>query len=344
MTRFITALPLSLVLAAPALAGPPITTQGPGDGVAPMVGESSDVELDVECQVNGRTERYTIRGDILVGHDGVVIEMAQGNYRVALAEGNLLLSETRAQISGGPDVGKWDCVAATGPVPTPGSVADDGAMAALEQRLATMRAALEASQEDLVTAVAERNAAHAALEEMRAARTQDAAEIASLERELAESLSAEARAQAAMAEAQAQVEAGAAARAELEARLAAAEARSTELEGTAAGASEAQAQIARLEDQVVTLEAELARAERDMAALQAEVEEAQAASAMEDATEDSTEAGLPTFDADAALEMVEGAEIGAIAREALVTAIEQARNNPAMGAEVMARLQAVLGE
>ena len=340
MTRFITALPLSLVLAAPALAGPPITTQGPGNGAAPMVGESSDVELDVECQVNGRTERYTIRGDILVGHDGVVIEMAQGNYRVALAEGNLLLSETRAQISGGPDVGKWDCVAATDPVPTPGSVADDGAMAALEQRLATMRAALEASQEDLVTAIA----AQAALEEMRAARTQDAAEIASLERELAESLSAEARAQAAMAEAQAQVEAGAAARAELEARLAAAEARSTELEGTAAGASEAQAQIARLEDQVVTLEAELARAERDMAALQAEVEEAQAASAMEDTTEDSTEAGLPTFDADAALEMVEGAEIGAIAREALVTAIEQARNNPAMGAEVMARLQAVLGE
>ena len=55
--------------------------------------------------------------------------------------------------------------------------------------------------------------------------------------------------------------------------------------------------------------------------------------------------GVPIlFDADAALAMLEAAEIGDIARAALTAAVEQARENPELAAEVMTRLESALGQ
>ena len=241
MPRFLSALPLALTLAAlsaPAVAGPTISTQGPDDGGAPAAGAGAGFVLD--CRINGRLERYAIVGTVLVDRPGSVIQLDTGVFSILTDQGNVLLTEDSAQITGGPDAGKWDCVRGSAtPAPTgnPGTapIADPGALAALQQRL-------DAAQNAIAAAEARRNAA---LEE-----------IDALQAELAAVMSEEA---------------------------------------TDAGA-----------------------------------EAGQGAAMM--------------FDADAALAMLEAAEISDIARAALVAAVEQARDNPDMAAEGMARLQNAMGQ
>ena len=322
MVRFLSVLPLALALSAPAIAGPTVSNQGPGDGGAPVSGVRSGFAL--ECQINGRTERFVIAGNALVGRPGTVTLMDRDVYSVLTDQGRVLLTGDSAQITDGPDAGKWDCVQIS-VAPAPGGTAPSGDpadLAALQQRLASAQAALEATQEDLIATIGERDAAHA--------------EFSRLDRQLNESLAAVATAQAAQASAEV-------AAAERETAL------SEAMTALAAREGELAASIAARR----ALEVELAEVLAENAALTAgmavdgmDEEEMRDDEPMPDmTTEEAADADTPMmFDADAALSMLEAADISDISRAALSAAIEQARDNPDMASEVMARLQNALGQ
>jgi len=325
MPRFLSALPLALTLAAlsaPAVAGPTISTQGPDDGGAPAAGVGAGFVLD--CRINGRLERYTIVGTALVDRPGSVIQLDTGVFSILTDQGNVLLTEDSAQITGGPDAGKWDCVRGSAtPAPTgnPGTapIADPGALAALQQRLDAAQTAIAASE-------ARRNAA--------------LAEIDALQAELATSLHMEQTEQAARLRAEAILAERDADLAEARERIQAGELERADLEAALAEAEAANA--------VLSAELAAAQAEEDMTESEMDGDGAPGAEVMsEEAADAGAEAGQGAammFDADAALAMLEAAEISDIARAALVAAVEQARDNPDMAAEVMARLQNAMGQ
>jgi len=305
MVRFLSILALA-AMSTPAIAGPTISTQGPGDGGASAPGAGANFVLD--CRINGRAERFAIAGTVLLDRPGSVIMLDTGVYSVITDRGTVLLTSDSAQIADGPDAGKWDCVEAAAGSPA----GDPGAMAALQQQLATARAALEATQGDLMTTIMERDAAQTAVAAAETRTNAALEEIEVLRSELAASLHVEETAQAALiraeddlADALERIEAGEAERAALETALAAARA-----------------------------EADMTEADMDDAAPDADV-----------TSEAATDQGAEVmFDADAALATLEAAEISDIARAALMAAVEQARDNPDMVAEVMARLQNALGQ
>jgi hypothetical protein len=355
MARFLSALPLALTIAAlsaPANAGPTISTQGPGDGGAPDAGGTSS--LSVICQVNGQSEPVSVVNGTYRDVDGIrdatVTELEPGVFFIDSGNSTMVLTATSAQVTGGPEAGKYDCVevsAAPAPTGNPGAAptGDPGALAAMEQRLATARAALAATQDDLIGAILDRDAARnsiAAAEGQRDVAQQD---IRVLQGELAAIREAQAAAQAARAGAEAEVVAREAAL--LEARQ---QIRNGDLER-----AELEAGLAAAEATNAALSAELAAAEAENAALSAELAAAEAhADASDDAAEampeddtDMAEADQDTtmmFDADAAMAMLEAAEISDISRAALMAAVEQARENPAMANEVMERLQNAMGQ
>ena len=334
MARFLSPLPLALTLvalSAPAFAGPTISTQGPGDGGAPVAGDRAMLALD--CQINGRTETFVIVGNALADRVGTVTQLDTDVFSILTDQGNILLTADSAQITGGPDTGKWDCVPAAAPsaptgVPDSTATSDPGAMAAMQQRLATARAALEATQEDLIAAIMERDAARDAIAAAEDRRSAALEEIGVLQTELAASLHMEQTAEAARVRAEDIL-------AEREAELAA-----------------VQAVVQAGEVERAELEVALAAAEAANAALTAELAAAQSGESMAENEMDSDATpeeagdmgGSMMFDADAALAMLEAAEISDISRAALMAAVEQARANPDMAAEVMARLENALGQ
>lgn len=326
---FFSALTLS-ALTAPVLAGPAISTQGPGDGGAPPAPDST--AFAVECQINGRSESFVIAGDALAGRAGSVTRLDAGVFSILTDQGGILLTGDSAQIDGGPDAGKWDCVPATAALVTNGGAftADPAAQATLEQRLATARAALEATQDDLIATMIERDAAQDAVAAAEARADAAVQEIEALQSELAASLHMEETAQAARIRAEEMLS-------EREAELAAAR---QELQARQTRGAELETALAAEEAENAALRAELAglRAEEDMTQRDMDGDDAPAESAAPEASVE------PQFDADAALARLEAADIGDIARAALRAAVEQARANPEMGAEVMARLQAALGQ
>ena len=209
----------------------------------------------------------------------------------------------------------WPWSARSTADPGPTDAGDPGALAALQQRLASERAALAASQEDLITAIGERDAARRAVAEAENRAAAALAENEVLLTELAASLHMEETAQAALARTEEDL-------AERDAEL-----------------SEAQERIRAGELERAELEAALAAAEDATAALSAEL------ATLMQTGEDMSDQGVPIlFDADAALAMLEAAEIGDIARAALTAAVEQARENPELAAEVMTRLESALGQ
>lgn len=340
MARFLSPLPLVLTfvaLSVPAFAGPPISTQGPGDGGAPVAGDRATLALD--CQINGRTETFVIVGNALADRVGTVTQLDTDVFSILTDQGSILLTADSAQITGGPDTGKWDCVPAAAPSAITGgtdaaSTSDPGAQAALEQRLATARAALEATQEDLIATMMERDAARDAIAAAEARRNDALADIDALQTELAASLHMEETAQAARLRAEDMLTER---EAELAAALVQVQAGETQRDELMAALAAAEAANATLSAELAAVQAEEGMTESDMGGDEASEEEVM--------SEEAADLGTPMmFDADAALAMLEAAEISDISRAALMAAVEQARENPDMAAEVMARLQNALGQ
>ena len=311
MTRIYSAVPFAAILAAisaPVFAGPTISPQGPGDGGAPVSGAHASLAL--ECQINGRSETFVITGGTLADRPGIVTRLDLDIYAILTDRGRILLTGDSAQITDGPDAGKWDCVSASlAPPPT----ADPGTTDAGDP------GALEASQEELITAIGERDAARLAVVEAENRAVAALAENEVLLTELAASLHMEETAQAALARTGEDL-------AERDAEL-----------------SEALRRIRAGELERAELEAALAAAEEANAALSAELTAMMQAGG--DMPDQAADQGAPVmFDADAALAMLAAADIGDIARAALTAAVEQARENPDLAAEVMTRLENALGQ
>ena len=339
MARFLFAPPLTLTLvalSATANAAPTISTQGPGDGGAPAIGASSS--LSVVCQIDGRSEPLIVENGRLRNADGItgatVTELEPGVFLIDRGQSTMVLTATSAQINGGPDAGKYDCVqASAGPAPIADPVTapaiDPEALAAMEQRLENARAALAATQDDLINAMLARDTARNILADVEGQRDAAWEDLRGLQVELAELRDALSSAQAAQASAEA----------DLAARDAALRA--------------AQEQILTGDQERANLETALAAAEAENAALRAELAaiQAEAAEAEEEAMpeeegdmgEGDQDAAL-IFDADAAMAMLDAADISDISRAALRAAVEQARANPAMIGEVMMRLQNAIGQ
>jgi hypothetical protein len=356
MARFLSNMSLALVLStmsAPALAAPPISTQGPGDGGAPDVGGSSS--LSVVCQINGQSEPASVVNGTFRDAEGIldaiVTELEPGVFLIDTGQSTMVLTATSAQITGGPEAGKWDCVqvsAAPAPVsdPVTAPAVDPAALAALEQRLANARAALAATQDDLIGAILDRDAARNFLVDVEVQRDEAWVDLRGLQVELAAVREAQATAQAAYAaallEARQLIRNGNLERAELETGLAAAEATNADLS----------AELAAVAAENTALSAELAaaQAEAEMAESDAGDDAASEEGTMTEEDTDMSEAGqgdqdiTMMFDSDAAMAMLDAAEISDISRAALRAAVEQARANPAMIGEVMTRLQNAMGQ
>lgn len=364
MTRLPFALTLSL-LASPALAGPPL------DQPAPAPAATSGTATVYDCQIAGRTERFVIADGTLAEGPGTLSVLTEGVYAVTRDGVTYLIDPTGVQIDQGIDAGKWPCVeSAAAPAP---AVPDAGQMARiveLEAELANLQAALSAANGERDAAIAARQAALAARDEAQASSA--AASLAAqtalndsaalqAQVETAETAAATAIAAQTAAEARsAELEALAAVRAadlvelqalldEMNATLASTEARVAELEAAANADAAEIAQLRTLQAQtaeerataearVVELELSLAAA---MAALEEDVAEGDAA---EDMFEDQSATEDEEFDADAALLAIEDSDLSPISRAALAAAVEQARNNPGLVAEVVTRLQNALGE
>lgn len=280
MTRPLLTLPLALsLLTTPALAGP----GDPGAGAADA--------LVLDCQINGRSERFSIADGALSDGNGSLSVLGEGVYAVTRDGTTYLIDATGVQVDTGPDRGKWDCVEGMG-----GGSADLDLLARvteLEGEVATLEAALNAAQGDREAAIVSRDLAEAALDEAMAGR---------------DALSA-------------RVE-------ELQALLAAAEAEN----------AEAQVQIETLGTELNAALARIAMEEREAA-------EGEAPMDAPESTEPDPAAAMTVegFDPDAALAAIAGSDLGPIARTALSEAVERARTDPDLVAEVVARLQQALG-
>lgn len=339
------------LLSAPAFAGPPEN--------APAAGASERVVFD--CLVNGRSLRFDIAGDQLADGSGTVTMLADGVYAISQAGQTYLIDETGLQIDSGPDAGKWDCQRGTvtpaggatgsgeGYFPQ-GDAAQLGRIVELENEVANLQAALTAAEGDRDAAVVARDVAQTNL----ATAMEGQAETAALQARAQE-------AEASAAALQAQV-------AELQGALASADAADAEQQAAMNGlAEELNASLAR----IAALEAQLAAATMDAPVEettdQPTEEPSQAEAAPSEAPEDSEQPtqedaaeedvdgaaaaeleeadaghGDP-FDADALLAELAEADLSPIARAALSAAVEQARENPALAPEVLARVERATG-
>ncbi|WP_370270558.1 hypothetical protein [Nioella sp.] len=339
------------LLSAPAFAGPPED--------APVAGASERVVFD--CLVNGRSLRFDIAGDQLADGSGTVTMLADGVYAISQAGQTYLIDETGLQIDSGPDAGKWDCQRGTvtpaggatgsgeGYFPQ-GDAAQLGRIVELENEVANLQAALTAAEGDRDAAVVARDVAQTNL----ATAMEGQAETAALQARAQE-------AEASAAALQAQV-------AELQGALASADAADAEQQAAMNGlAEELNASLAR----IAALEAQLAAATMDAPVEettdQPTEEPSQAEAAPSEAPEDSEQPtqedaaeedvdgaaaaeleeadaghGDP-FDADALLAELAEADLSPIARAALSAAVEQARENPALAPEVLARVERATG-
>ena len=339
------------LLSAPAFAGPPEN--------APAAGASERVVFD--CLVNGRSLRFDIAGDQLADGSGTVTMLADGVYAISQAGQTYLIDETGLQIDSGPDAGKWDCQRGTvtpaggatgsgeGYFPQ-GDAAQLARIVELENEVANLQAALIAAEGDRDAAVVARDVAQTNL----ATAMEGQAETAALQARAQE-------AEASAAALQAQV-------AELQGALASADAADAEQQAAMNGlAEELNASLAR----IAALEAQLAAATMDAPVEettdQPTEEPAQAEAAPSEAPEDSEQPaqedaaeedvdgaaaaeleeadaghGDP-FDADALLAELAEADLSPIARAALSAAVEQARENPALAPEVLARVERATG-
>lgn len=158
MTRPLLTLPIALsLLAAPALAGPEESGAGAADA------------LMVDCQINGRTERFSIADGALSDGNGSISVLAEGVYAVTRGGTTYLIDPTGVQVDEGPDRGKWDCVEVAGG----GAAAELDLLAQvteLEGEVANLEAALSAAQGDRDAAITSRDLAEAALAEAMAER------------------------------------------------------------------------------------------------------------------------------------------------------------------------------
>ncbi len=357
-----------------AMAGPPAdapTTTGAGD-------------LVLDCEINGRLQNFAILGGEFSGNgiatmlaDGVYsVTLQNGSTYV--------LDSTSAQANDGPDSGKWDCVPGTVPVaPTVAPPqGDPNAMAALQAEMVRLMAevqdlqlALSLSYSELEIATAERDAALAAgqnaslheqradnlqtvVDDMRNARDAAMAEVEA-ERRRADELDALAQA------AQGRIDSQGAELAALTAEVASlSEQLSEALAANAAMAAEAAAMHDMADDDMTeddTADDDMTEddmSEGDMASDDAMDEE------MTDAAEDMAESDMSDgeeadmaegdtmadplsvegFDPDAAMAVIAEAELSPISRAALTAAIDQARNDPALIAEVVARIASALAQ
>ena len=339
------------LLSAPAFAGPPEN--------APAAGAFERVVFD--CQVNGRSLRFDIAGDQLADGSGTVTMLTDGVYAISQAGQTYLIDETGLQIDSGPDAGKWDCQRGTvtpaggatgsgeGYFPQ-GDAAQLARIVELENEVANLQAALTAAEGDRDAAVVARDVAQTNL----ATAMEGQAETAALQARAQE-------AEASAAALQAQV-------AELQGALASADAADAEQQAAMNGlAEELNASLAR----IAALEAQLAAATMDAPVEettdQPTEEPSQAEAAPSEAPEDSEQPtqedaaeedvdgaaaaeleeadaghGDP-FDADALLAELAEADLSPIARAALSAAVEQARENPALAPEVLARVERATG-
>ena len=339
------------LLSAPAFAGPPEN--------APAAGASERVVFD--CLVNGRSLRFDIAGDQLADGSGTVTMLADGVYAISQAGQTYLIDETGLQIDSGPDAGKWDCQRGTvtpaggatgsgeGYFPQ-GDAAQLGRIVELENEVANLQAALTAAEGDRDAAVVARDVAQTNL----ATAMEGQAETAALQARAQE-------AEASAAALQAQV-------AELQGALASADAADAEQQAAMNGlAEELNASLAR----IAALEAQLAAATMDAPveettdqpteepsqaeAAPSEAPEDSEQPAQEDAAEEDVDGAAAAeleeadaghgdpFDADALLAELAEADLSPIARAALSAAVEQARENPALAPEVLARVERATG-
>lgn len=339
------------LLSAPAFAGPPED--------APVAGASERVVFD--CLVNGRSLRFDIAGDQLADGSGTVTMLADGVYAISQAGQTYLIDETGLQIDSGPDAGKWDCQRGTvtpaggatgsgeGYFPQ-GDAAQLGRIVELENEVANLQAALTAAEGDRDAAVVARDVAQTNL----ATAMEGQAETAALQARAQE-------AEASAAALQAQV-------AELQGALASADAADAEQQAAMNGlAEELNASLAR----IAALEAQLAAATMDAPveettdqpteepsqaeAAPSEAPEDSEQPAQEDAAEEDVDGAAAAeleeadaghgdpFDADALLAELAEADLSPIARAALSAAVEQARENPALAPEVLARVERATG-
>lgn len=339
------------LLSAPAFAGPPEN--------APAAGASERVVFD--CLVNGRSLRFDIAGDQLADGSGTVTMLADGVYAISQAGQTYLIDETGLQIDSGPDAGKWDCQrgmvtpvsGATGSGEgyfPQGDAAQLGRIVELENEVANLQAALTAAEGDRDAAVVARDVAQTNL----ATAMEGQAETAALQARAQE-------AEASAAALQAQV-------AELQGALASADAADAEQQAAMNGlAEELNASLAR----IAALEAQLAAATMDAPveettdqpteepsqaeAAPSEAPEDSEQPAQEDAAEEDVDGAAAAeleeadaghgdpFDADALLAELAEADLSPIARAALSAAVEQARENPALAPEVLARVERATG-
>lgn len=344
------------LMAAPAFAGPPPAPAAPAPAPAapaPAPVVVSD-QFILDCQVNGRTQRFSIVNGVLAEGSGTVTQLAEDAYSVTTAEGNLLLTHDSVQISGGRDAGKWDCVR----LPVQGGTAvastpaiDPAEFAALQQSVEGLRDGLARSEGDVARLQGQLNDTLASAAATQAAQANAEAGLARSEASLATAMADNARLEA-------EIGMATSAFAASDVELATAQETIGALEG-ALGA--AQTDIAVLEDDLATSQAANGALEAELAAAYAAAAEMSDDDSMSEETspDAATDAdsmaevevveNQPTmmadgFDADIAMEMLEGADLSPISHAALTTAIDQARTNPDMVAEVMSRLQAVLGQ
>lgn len=373
MTRLPFALAFSL-LASTAMAGPPVEQPAP----APTPAGASGAATIYECQIAGRTERFVIAGGALAEGPGSLTALSEDVFSVTRNGVTYLIDPTGVQIDQGVDAGKWPCVESVAAAPAP-AAPDAGQMARvveLEAEVANLQAALSAANGDRDAAIAAREAALMARDEAHAssAAASNAAQTALTEAaalqtraETAETaattaIAAQATAEARVAELEAAATADAAEMAQMRVlqgqmaeTLAAAEARVAELEAALAASMAApEADMADTADMAEEADAsaEDMPGDADMAddgmteeaddAAEDMTEEADAPA--EDMSEDHGAMDVDEFDADAAIAAIEAAELSPISRAALTAAVEQARSNPDLVAEVVARLHNVLGE
>jgi len=349
------------LLSAPAFAGPPEN--------APAAGASERVVFD--CQVNGRSLRFDIAGDQLADGSGTVTMLADGVYAISQAGQTYLIDETGLQIDSGPDAGKWDCQRGTvtpaggatgsgeGYFPQ-GDAAQLGRIVELENEVANLQAALTAAEGDRDAAIVARDVAQANL----ATAMEGQAEAAALQARAQEAEASAAALQARAREAEESAAALQAQVAELQGLLASADAADAEQQAAMNGlAEELNASLAR----IAALEAQLAAAtttdapgdeasdapqaepedvgaETGAAEASAQPDEAGAAEeAAGDAVEETGAAADDVFDADTLLATIATSELSPIAQAALSAAVEQARENPALVPEVLARVARATG-
>ncbi|MGI3186067.1 hypothetical protein [Nioella aestuarii] len=349
MTRLTFALAVSL-MASPALAGPPLEQPAP----APAPAEAGGGATIYDCQIAGRTERFVIADGALAEGAGSLSVLTEDVYVVTRNGVTYFIDPTGVQIDQGVDAGKWPCVeTAAAPAPAEPDVNQMARIVELETQVANLQAALSAANGERDAAIAAREAALVALDGAQAA---SGAAATAAQTALAEAAALQSQAEIAESAAAAAIAAQAGAEARVVELEAAAAADAVELEQMRASQGQLAEALAAAEARVAELElalaASMAVSEEDVAEDDMTEEADDSAEGMgdaadstdEDMSEDHSAMEAGGFDADAALMAIDAAELSPISRAALTAAVEQARANPDLVAEVVTRLQNALGE